>query len=284
MATAASRLDVQPESVGNLRRVRSEPVYDFIERAARDGSAFRLGNDGYFIVAPANTLTPRFVVELKLPKLGDIQAYPAIINAMNERSCGFLWYDSSMLDAFDLTWRMNLPVRASSPLFEGEPLKDEERARLADKSKGLNLRVAGGAEKRSADSLDDAADLHFAQNLMARLPVWEGGQTHGAVAETFRNGTVILLEKDGQRIGSAIASDLGDGAIHLEAGEIADDHRGTGAAQQFLQLVRSRLPEKAGRKVYLSTSNQRVETMQVALNSGFKIVKQSYVAQLCSSF
>ncbi len=259
--------DIQPVDVSSLKRNKVGPVYDFVEQATRQGTAFRIGNDGYAIIAPPNCLLPRFVVELQLPELAVVERYAEVIRILTDRSCGMLWFDSSDVHAYDLAWRMRMMMTAGPPLLAP-----------ADADKTQNVPDNGSDSIRSA-TLDDLRPL---TDLFGSFPTWKGGQTPAAVLEHVKNNSVAVLEKNNEIIGAVVTLDADEHGTLLSSGVIAEKYRNQGIGTQFVRALSRQSRTSYSRPVVFSTSPDSPATFRIAMRLNSKVVKQSFVAILGS--
>jgi len=247
----------------SISRRKSGPRYDFVERAVAAGTGYRIADDGYFIVAPPESLTPRFVVEISLPELAGIEDYKKLSFDLNDRSSGMLWLDTSDLHAFDLAWRLRLPLRAASPLFAWT--KDSKAPSDGPK---INIEVPGPGHSKAVRALLD-------------FPVWHGGQTDTAIAEHYAAKQLrIATDDNGDVVGAAVLQTLPENFVALTI-SVAPDKRNQGIAGAFAAAIAAQL-FKDGKTVVAGMANDAPESFRIANRLNMSIVRQAFVAQLGS--
>jgi hypothetical protein len=260
---------VRPTALKSLRRQKQAPAYDFVEQSVNDGSAYCIGNDGYFVVAPEASLLPRFVVELRLPQLAVIEEYKELCARLNDLSSGFMWFDSSEIDAYDFAWRLRLPLRIGAPLFVWSN-KDQELS--AQQSEASSLKVVVRPATHS--------DRQKATELFTSFPLWLGGQTKLAVMGHLEEGRLLAIEVGEKLVGSAILIPQKDGYVSANVA-LGPDHRNQGIAEAFGRTIGTQLSSEK-KTLVGSMINNNPASFRAALRLGMRIAKTSYTAQLGS--
>ena len=186
-------IELAPTSIGNIRRWREPPFFDFVEEAIASGQAYAWNDEGYILVAGAQSLLPGFVVEIGCPRRPWIDT-SALIDAICEISCGAMWFDSCDHDAFDLVRRSGRAASASALLFANG------RSVLPPKHGGrLEIRLCRDGETSAAIDLvcSPASDIggvteSEAERMISRGEVWGGflGEKLMAVAIVRPQGEV----------------------------------------------------------------------------------------------
>lgn len=268
---------IQSADVKDLRRDKQPPFYDFIEDAVQNGTAYQFGNDGYFVVAQATSLMPRFVVELRVPEIANFDQYVEMVRVMNDRSCGMLWFDSQDVEACDLAWRLRLPLEAGGPLFVSDPtpVTKTERHGMVLKNPIAAFALPNTFRGRKAE----LGDVRSVAGLVSDVPVWKGGQTLAAVTQHVENGAALLLEEGGQTVGTAITRQFAKGYLNVVSVAVQPDRQNKGIGTGIASLLVSHA-HKNGDKLVASMSNQTPEAVRIAMKIGMRPVKQAFKAKL----
>ena len=257
--------EITPVSLSEIKRQKSGPRYDFIEHSIREGNAYRLGSDGYFIVAPERSLMPRFVIELVLPETAKIPEYQKLTFDLVERSSGMLWFDSSDYDAYDFAWRMRLGLRAGSPLFEWDGTKNGH----LPTREGYIVDLAG------------SSDMKFATELLMSFPQHRGGKASGDIIDFhLSQKQLYVLKTDGHLVGAAIAEDQPNSYASLTLA-IRKEYRNKGLGTWFAGQIGQRLSEQ-GKTLLVGMSSDVPESMRAVLKLPMRLVKQSFITTIGS--
>lgn len=252
---------IEETSVKDLKRSRNGYQYDFVEYATRIGRAYKVGSNGYFIVAADGTLLPRFVVELRLPRLATPEDYAALLYAMSERSCGQMWFDSTNIDAFDLAWRMRLPLRAASPLLQWSP-----KSRAPGLPRGVTIAVATAAQQGGV------------AKLISTIPPEHGGQTPESTAHHLKRGEVLVLAKRGKVLGAAVVTPSGSKHTWVSLLVMNEDSRRQGLGSAFMGAIGKEVSQQ-GRLAICSMSRENVASFRGAHRLGMEVVQLGFTAQ-----
>jgi len=257
--------NIHPTQIGSVKRRKTPPTYDFIEHCIRRGKAFSIGDDGYFIVAPSDSLMPGFVIELALPEKALIEEYKSLSYELIERSAGMLWFDSSDLDAFDFAWRLRLPLRAASPLFTWS-----DEARLP-KSSDAGLHVRDGSDQ----------DKLVVRQLLTGFSQHRGGKASADVVDFhFDRNQIRILESNGEVVGAAVLEEQPEGFVALTVA-IEDKWRNRGFATQFAGILGKELADR-GKTMVAGMAHDVPESLRAALSLKMRLVKQSFTGQMGS--
>jgi hypothetical protein len=244
--------------------VVEHPVrFDFVQSASRTGTAFQLEGGGHFVIAPNDSLIPRFVVELSLPTLGDVEYYNSVIQTLNAHSCGFMWFDDNELHAFDVAWRMRLPLIAVSVLFA---VKQSEKPAERE---GFELRPLGGKAEHGPLNM-----------LLTALPTGMGGLTTEQANQLLSKGDVTVLAHEGSPVGVIVSSTLPSGDLYAHAFSVAPEFQGKGLGTWFMHLFTTEVAK--GRSVIFGVPNFSHAEFRGALKLGAKIINRGWRAQLGS--
>jgi GNAT superfamily N-acetyltransferase len=253
-------LSVSQVSPSKITRPKSGPAFDFVEQAIRDGQAFELSTGGYFVVAPENSLVPRFVVALQLPELANLQLYRDVIFEMNQRSSGQMWFDTSDLHAVDLVWRARLRVRMGSLLLEAP-------------TEGERPKVENAAVRRAEET-----QLPEAVRMLTALPVHQGGQTPEAVREHLNNNRLYVLEVGGRVVGAATI--LRTSSTHASLTMVLDEnHRNQGLGRFFAGEL-AHHATRDGVTLVAGMSNENGQSFRASLHFGMRLATIGWIAEL----
>jgi hypothetical protein len=265
---------VESVAIDAIKRRKQPPNYGFIEQATVGGTAYTIqgeGGAGYFIVASANSLAPGFIVELALPELAVQERYEALLAEMRKRSLGMMWFDSSDRDACDFAWRLNLPIRSGSPLFQADIQVPE-------------ISNAAGFEVVTAGKADEDAIVE----LLTAAPPDAGGQTKEAVLQNLYGGCIAALKRNQEILGAAVLTPLPGCYVALSSvvmrtyADLANE-----AHQQahreleliFMAVLSSRVARRKLGLVY-SMARQTPTGYLEAIQLNMKVVKQGFIASL----
>jgi hypothetical protein len=256
---------ITPVKLAEIERRKTPPFYDFIEHSVREGEAYRLGDDGYFIVAPEVSLMPRFVIELALPEKAQIAEYQTLTFDLVERSSGMMWFDSTDFDAYDFAWRMRLQMRAGSPLFAWD---HESRTDLPSMP-GYRVDLA------SADDTKEASDL------LTSFPQHRGGKSDKSIVDFhFDQKQLYVLRSNSHIAGAAILEDQAGNFASITV-IIKPDERNKGLATWFASELGRELWTN-GKTLIAGMSSDVPASLHAVLKLKMRLVRQSYTAMIGS--
>ncbi|MFN3650376.1 MAG: GNAT family N-acetyltransferase [Armatimonadota bacterium] len=260
MAITLERIDSD-----GLERARALPFYDFVETAAKTGEAYSINDNGYCIVAHSDSLVPNLVVEIKLPRLRFPDDYVELSYKLNDISSGFMWFDTSMNDAFDFAWRMRLPLRAQSPLYisDGHSLPDS----------------IDGLDVVQAD--DDHLDTAVA--LLGNIPDYHGGLRAEFVERKIASRNVLSLVRGDQVHGVVALTEQPNNFVTASALAVLPEERGAGLGQRFAQLLLRRIHGE-GKRLVAGMANDVPASARIARSLGMTVQRHAFTAQICSGF
>jgi len=256
---------IAPIKLSEIKRRKTPPFYDFIEHSVARGQAYRIGDDGYFIVAPEVSLMPRFVIELVLPEKAVIDEYQKLTFDLVERSSGMLWFDSTDYDSYDFAWRMRLPIRAGSPLFAWN---HESRPKLPAMA-GYKVELAAASDKNEAS------------NLLTSFPQHRGGKSDKSIIDFHFDQKQLYVVKNNSHIaGAAILEDQVGNYASITV-SIKQNEMNKGLATWFASELGQELWKK-GKTLIAGMSSDVPASLHAVLKLNMRLVRQSFTAMIGS--
>lgn len=258
-------IHVEQVEVQEIPRVVTRPTYEFIETVIPKSTAYRLGDDGYFIVAPEQSLTPRFVTELRLPNLGNFDEYLEISYKLNELSSGFLWYETDDIHGWDFAWRLRLLLRPAGPLFAWDKVRVEEPPALI----ATPLKLTLASEE----------DLLACTALLMSIPPKQGGHTESAVKSCQDAHGIFAVKSKDDVVATATPVELPAGYVAMSPLVVSPDAQDKGIGTWTANALGSYFAQR-DKTMLVSMANDNEAAFKGALDLKMRILKQAYIAQI----
>ena len=123
----SSTFQIKQVYFSNINRIKIDFPFSFIDSSVKQGKVYKINQDGYFIVASENSLVPQFIVEFNPPTIKNLESYFELAHILNEKSCGYLWHDTSNLKSYEFIWKLGLSMLPSTLLFKWDKHADNSR-------------------------------------------------------------------------------------------------------------------------------------------------------------
>ena len=250
--------------LGEVKRTKVLPAYDFIERWVGAGTAYEIEGGGYCVVAPRECLLSNWVVELSIPKIESRKDLRELMGKLAKVSCGHMWLDTGDTEAFEFAWRLNLLMKPLSPLFAWD-----RKSNTGLDLKGLSI------------SPFKAKDQRKTVEMLTSFPANKGGITEEEAHAKISEGLITSLWHRKKHAGAAILQPQ-EGGYRALTLVLDPASRGKGLTSRFGTLIGRKLAEE-GKTMLASMPNSNMASYRSCVTAGMKIVKRAFVTRLSAA-
>jgi len=262
-------LTIQKANVTDIKPTLGTPSLGFVHDAIAGGTAYKIGADGYFVVAAQqHPFLPQFVVDVRLPELPNLSSFKWVALQMLKNSGGMLYIDSSNSDAFALAWRLQLQLLPASPLLQYSP-------------KAAKFSTAVDVVREA--SPDDNQYVGKLLNATARQ---RGGLAQADLMQFVQQKQAYVLENRGRSAGAAVVVPQGSSYAWLEAFALDPSVQRSPVSYTVFEKLALKLQEQK-RSLIFGMSHLNAGEYVGSMKLGATMIGQSYHAFLptaCADF